>query len=183
MIRSMSKPVLAMGLLAVMAVAWYWALLPRASSGSAASVSVRPTIATTSERVPSVRLDALAGRPVPPLGLPAGRNPFRATPGPAAGVSMDASGAGAVPRRTAAPDPVAAVGQALWPRLELIGLAEALEGGSLIRTAILSGPRGVLHARPGEVLEGVYRVERIAGDIVDVRLLPEDRVVRLSLRR
>ena len=69
-----------------------------------------------------------------------------------------------------------------WPRLDLIGLAEAREGGGLVRTAIVSGPHGVHHARAGELLEQVYRVERIGGDGVDVRLLPEDRMLRLALR-
>jgi hypothetical protein len=76
------------------------------------------------------------------------------------------------------PGPAAPV----WPRLELIGVAEALDGGALVRTAIMSGPHGVHHARAGELLEQVYRVERIGGDGVDVRLLPEDRVLRLALR-
>ena len=50
-----------------------------------------------------------------------------------------------------------------------------------MRTAIVSGPRGVMHARPGDVLERVYRLERISADGVELRLVPEDRVIRLSL--
>jgi hypothetical protein len=70
----------------------------------------------------------------------------------------------------------------VWPRVALIGVAEGREGAALVRTAIVSGPQGVHHARAGDVVEGVYRVERIAADSVDVRLVPEDRVVRLGLR-
>ena len=69
-----------------------------------------------------------------------------------------------------------------WPRLELIGLAEAREGAGLVRTAIVSGPRGVHHARPGELVEEVYRLERVGAEGADLRLLPEDRLVRLVLR-
>jgi hypothetical protein len=40
----------------------------------------------------------------------------------------------------------------------------------------------VHHARPGDLLEQVYRLERITASGVDIRLLPEDRVVHLALR-
>jgi hypothetical protein len=51
-----------------------------------------------------------------------------------------------------------------------------------MRTAVIAGPRGVHHARPGDLLEQVYRLERITASGVDIRLLPEDRVVHLALR-
>ena len=69
-----------------------------------------------------------------------------------------------------------------WPRVELIGVAEARASSGLVRTAIVSGPHGVHHARPGDVIEQVYRVERIGGDVVELQLLPERRTLRLALR-
>jgi len=58
--RSVSKPVVAVGLLAVMGGAWYWALLPSAP----AAVSRRPVspvvAGSPSPAVPSVRLADLA---------------------------------------------------------------------------------------------------------------------------
>ena len=70
--RPMSKPVLAVGLLAVMGGAWYWALLPSAP----AAVSRRPVSPVVAgpprPAVPAVRLDNLAveaaSRPMPRRG-------------------------------------------------------------------------------------------------------------------
>ena len=171
----MSKPVLAAGLLAVMAGAWYWALAPTVPRAPT-SVPSAGTSRRSEGSVPAVRLDQLAAgladRPVPD----GGRDPFRAR-----AIAVDArrtTPAPGDPRPVAPPGPPAAT----WPRLDLIGIAEAREAGVLVRTAIVSAPQGVLHARPGETLSGVYRLERIGIDGVEVRLLPEDRVVRLALR-
>jgi hypothetical protein len=134
----------------------------------------------TSTPVPAVRLDALAARTSVGPGTAHRRNPF----GPPV-LESDA----VAPATTTSPRPVSAAAAApepalpQWPRLELIGLAEAREQGSLVRIAIVSMPQGVVHARPGDLLAGVYRLERIAVDGVDVRLLPEDRVLRIALRR
>ncbi|WP_157899485.1 hypothetical protein [Luteitalea pratensis] len=175
----MSKPVLAVGLLALMVGAWYWALLPHTQLVVARRLALPVATARSGPDVPAVRLADLAveaaQRPMPDDG----RNPF------ANGVSTSrGASAGADRGEAAAATPIVAPGAPVpaWPRLELIGVAEARDGSGLVRTAIVSGPHGVHHARAGEVLEQVYRVERIGGDGVDVRLLPEDRMLRLALR-
>lgn len=177
MIRGVSKPVLAVGLLATMMGAWYWAMQPptqlvvsrRAVSPSAAA---RPP-----GGVPAVRLADLAAeaeRPTPA----AGRNPFASGESVSQGRGAGAGNDAAAPASLVSPGPPAPA----WPRLELIGVAEARDGTGIVRTAIVSGPHGVHHARAGDLLEQVYRVERIGGDGVDVRLMPEDRMLRLALR-
>jgi hypothetical protein len=106
-----------------------------------------------------------------------GRNPF------ANGLPVAPAVDSTIGRRALAPSATSSVRPApVWPHLDLIGVAEAREGGGLVRTAIVSGPHGVYHARAGELLEQVYRVERIGGDGVDLRLVPEDRMLRLALR-
>ena len=173
-----SKPVLAVGLLAAMASAWYWALLPAVHPPTPGSGRRAPTVPAAVE-VPDVRLRDLAahGASMP---LPGGaRNPFQdAHPPTPATVASTAGPAEHVP---AAGGASVGAPASSWPRLELIGLAEARQGGGVVRTAIVAGPRGVMHARPGDVLERVYRLERIGTDGVDVRLVPEDRVIRLAL--
>ena len=181
MIRPMSKPFVAMGLLAAMAGAWYWALMPSAPSVPMKSAATSAVARGATTSVPVVRLDHLAAqdaaRPVPDDG----RNPFGGGPGLLASAGQSTS---PVPTTVALPSssPVVDAAAPTWPRLELIGVAEGREGGGLVRTAIISGPHGVQHARAGDVLEQVYRVERIGADGVDVRLVPEDRLLRLTLR-
>lgn len=176
----MSKPVLAVALLAVMAGVWYRALEP-ATPSARLPAATRAPIQTVHTRAPVVRLDALAphtaDRPAPG----GWRNPFRES-GPPASDTTSSAASPPVPGSSTSETPVAPPPPA-WPRLELIGLAETSQGGGLIRTAIVSGPQGVLHARPGDVLAGVYRLERIGVDGVEVRLLSEDRIIRLPLRR
>ena len=176
-VASMSKPLLAAGLLATMAGMWYWALLPTTRLGARppmpTAIATRPSAA-----IPTVRLGSLAAEPVSVPAPPTGRNPFArgllvvgntdASRGPA----TDAAPSIAAPER----------GTTVWPSLDLIGVAEAREDGGIVRVAIVSGPQGVYHARAGELLEQVYRVERIAPDGVDIRLVPEDRTLRLALR-
>ena len=177
MIGPMSKPVLAVGLLATMAGVWYWGLLP----ATRLDVPRRPAAAVAVPRplaaVPEVHLSNLAAesgfRPRPAQG----RNPF--TNGVA---TSRAGGTDIASRAAAASMTVPGPPMPTWPRLDLIGVAEARTGGVLVRTAIVSGPHGVYHARAGELLEEVYRVERVDLDAVDVRLVPEDRLLRLALR-
>lgn len=170
----MAKPLLAMVLLTAMAGAWAWVLWPAPPRDVVVpAVTLR---ATPEPQVPAVRLEQL-GRGSP--GIDAGQtiDPFsgrtvrsdRAAPATAAVRSAPTAA-------TTLPEPPR------WPRLELIGLAEAQENGRLVLTAIVSGPTGVLHARSGDLLEEVYRVERVGPDGADLRLLPEDRVLRLALR-
>lgn len=173
----MSRRVVAAGLLLAMIGAWYWALMPAvpAVSPPTRAGAAAPRAAAS---VPAVRLERLTApdvRPAPEHG----RNPFRS------GTVVGAPGTSAVPApaATAVPSPSSDVAPTTtWPRIDLIGVAEGREGGALVRTAIVAGPRGVQHARVGDVIEQVYRVDRIAAGGVEVRLLPEARTLRLVLR-
>ena len=180
MMRPMSKPVLAVGLLATMVGVWYWALqppTPTVPSRSAGQPAVRARPLVT---VPTVHLSDLAvesgSRPAPGVA----RNPFArgVTVAPGDDAHRHAGVRAREAASTLAPGPPVPV----WPRLDLIGVAEAREGDGLVRTAIVSGPHGVHHVRSGDIVEQVYRIERVGGDGVDVRLLPEDRTLRLALR-
>lgn len=133
---------------------------------------------TARDTVPAVRLPQLSAavptRSRPPDG---GRNPFEAAVAMRPVAPLGPRSAPAAPVHTP-PLPAAPS----WPRLDLIGVAEAQEGAAVVRTAVIAGPRGVQHARPGDLLEQVYRLERVTPAGVDLRLLPEDRLVHLALR-
>ena len=175
--RPMSKPVLAVGLLATMAGAWYWALLPAAQL-VVAPAGVRRAAARAPRAVPAVRLADLAVEAASPADARR-RGAIRSRMESPVALASDSRAAAGAPR---APPPCASARRAGVATPRLIGVAEARDGSGLVRTAIVSGPHGVHHARAGDLLEQVYRVERIGGDGVDVRLLPEDRMLRLALR-
>jgi Tfp pilus assembly protein PilP len=180
MIRPMAKPVLAVGLLATMVGVWYWALQPPAPTVPSRAVGPPAVRARPLVAVPTVHLPDLAVAPASRRAPGVARNPF------ARGVSVaqsdQAQRRAGVKAPDAAPRPAPGPPVPVWPRLDLIGVAEAREGDGLVRTAIVSGPHGVHHVRSGDVVEQVYRIERVGGDGVDVRLLPEDRTLRLALR-
>ena len=94
-----------------------------------------------------------------------GRNLFRfATAGPRpAPIALAASPAVSEP--AAAP---------LQPPLKLIGVAEDIATGSLIRTAIISGPGQVYVVKEGERVTPRYVVARISSDVVELRDLSKD---------
>ena len=168
----MLKPVLAGALLLAAAGAWYWALLPVSMPRAA---PVRESREAVTAGVPRVHLDRLASQAaVAPVS--AGRDPFRN------GRHAADVPARARPAAVAVAPPAVSPPPSAWPRLELIGVAEGRDGAALVRTAILSGPRGVHHVRAGDTVEQVYRLDRIAADGVELRLLPEDRSIRLALR-
>ena len=175
----MSRAALAAGLLLVMAGTWYWALRPASPSSAPPRVPVTP-VASGADGVPRVELERLTTRVPPPLAPSLTRNPFH-TGGMAAAPAASVVSSPAATARSgeAAPAP-----RATWPRVELIGIAAARDGDddAMARTAIVSGPHGVHHVRTGDVLEGVYRVEGVADAGLDLRLMPEGRVVRLVLR-
>lgn len=168
----MARSALAICLLVVLGLAWYRVLAPPAVRvgplvPAARSARVELRAATT-----VVNLDRLRRRHGPAPDEP-GRDPFR--------------------MRTAAPRPVGATAVApaalstapqvpVWPRIELIGVAEAVHDDAVVRTAILAGAQGVHHVRVGELVEQVYRLERIGTDVVDLRLVPENRIVRRALK-
>lgn len=172
---AMSKPVLAAGLLVLAAGAWYWALLPPAAPGGVAARGAPREAAATD--VPAVRLERLRQtRAVPTPGEL--RDPFRGGRTREGAPGAGASAAAATVTAAAATPPATPA----WPRLELIGVAEGRDGAAVVRTAIVSGPRGVHHVKAGEMVEQVYRLERVTADGIQLRLLPEDRIVQLTLR-
>lgn len=165
---------LAAGLLVIMAGAWYRVLWPPAPDSPVQTAVGR---APTGVAVPVVGLERLAV--TMPAPTPADRNPFHG--GTVTGPST----------RTLAPAPAvpATDGTAptqqppdAWPRLTLIGMADVRDQGVLTRTAIIAGAEGVYHVRIGDTVAQVYQVEQIAADAVQLRLVPEDRLVRLALR-
>lgn len=181
--RVTSKGWLASALLATMAAAWWWALEP--STYRPLSAGSNPDVrapAGPAEAPPAVALDRLRHWESSSASPGAtDRDPFGGRL--ARGGSETSSSTNAAGRALAASlaDPAPSTG-ASWPRLDLIGLGERTTDGKRERVAILSGERGVLHVRAGELIERVYRVERVGDDAVEIRLLPEDRTFRLALR-
>ena len=174
----MSRAVLPLVLLAAAAVAGAWGvssvLAPWPPAPARVPAVGRPAV------VPSVRLQQLTSPPATGLVPPDNaRNPFSGREaGRQEATAVSARAVPPVLAPVSAPPPGPA-----WPRLDLIGVAEVREGAGLIRTAVIAGPRGVHHARPGDLVEQVWRLERVTPDGADVRLVPEDRVVHLGLRR
>ncbi|BCS33839.1 hypothetical protein TBR22_A30670 [Luteitalea sp. TBR-22] len=172
----MSRSVLAAVLLAVAAAAWVWLVPPALAPWPPAAARVAEVPAPAV--VPTVHLPRLAAEPpAGPRAPEQGRNPFlpaAVPPRPDRAPSLDT--------RPVAPPEAVMPSAPAYPRLDLIGVAEAREGAGMVRIAVIAGPRGVHHARPGDLLEQVYRVERVTPTGADVRLLPEDRVVHLGLR-
>ncbi len=68
------------------------------------------------------------------------------------------------------------------PRVSLSGIAEDMAPGGPQRTAILSSPAGMLMVREGEDVLGAYRVLRIESEAVELSVLADGTVRRLSLR-
>ncbi len=67
------------------------------------------------------------------------------------------------------------------PKLALIGLAEEGSGEAVSRTAVLSAPGDVVLAKEGDEVSG-YRIERIAGDHIELSRVTDGSVLRLSIR-
>lgn len=172
----MTKPVLAGALLVVAAGAWHVALRPAVAPMPTTARAPAAVAAQAATAVPTVRLEQLNApvslRPAPA----ASRNPFASTVAGSAARAASGLTPGPAPLTMETPPAPA------WPRVTLIGVAETDEGRGLARTAIISGPHGVHHARPGDVIEQVYRVQRVGADAVDLLLLPEGRTLQLALR-
>lgn len=142
---------------------------PRAPVGS---VPVPPTTQVVASPIEqeAARLARgldLQARPGPPS-----RNPFRfgvATPAPTV-----APAASVVPAAAAAPTAAAHA----VPSLSLAGIAEDVVEGTIVRTAILSGPSGIVLARVGDVVTEGYRVSSIEAGAVE---LAADGAVPLTL--
>lgn len=67
------------------------------------------------------------------------------------------------------------------PRVSLSGIAEDVTPSGTERTAILSSPAGVLMVREGEEFLGSYRVLRVESEAVELSVLADGTVRRLSL--
>jgi hypothetical protein len=67
------------------------------------------------------------------------------------------------------------------PAITLDGIAADNAGGQEQRTAILHTDAGVALAKQGDVVAG-YRVERIAGDAVELTKVDDGSTLRLGLR-
>jgi len=172
-----ARRVLACGVLILLALAWYRVLAVRPST-TAAPESAGATARRLPPGVPplAVRLDRLDSRPrvAAPAAL---RDPFHGADLHTAAVQPPSASASTIVNAPA-PSPATPV----WPQLSLIGIAETRGAQGIVRTAIVAGAHGVLHARPGDLVARVYRLDRIDSDGVELRLLAEDRVLRLPLR-
>lgn len=172
-----SKGLLAAVLLTLMGALWWVQVRAPALPAQPAAASRRAPSPTPS--APSVALHRLSERRA---AEPAsrGRDPFgtRAATDAQSGAWSGAVRRDAVGLREAPPEAPAPS----WPRLELIGVGTANPADGAGRVAVLAGDRGVMHARAGELVAEVYRIERVSVDAVEVRLVPEDRVFTLRLR-
>lgn len=174
---SVSKEAVAVWLLGVMVAAWGWVLWPAAPLAPATSPLV-PVRAIADEDVPRVRFGRLtADRLVRSVPV-ATRNPFL----PGTRVREANSASGRTERVPSPPADVPLQPQPAGPRVRLIGMAETREVGGTGLVAILATPNGVLHARQGDTVDGVYRLGRIAEDSVELVMMPDGRVVRLPWR-
>ena len=106
-----------------------------------------------------VKLDALEAQRAEPT--EGGRNPFRFE----ARRAPRSTGSGTPAREPAYEPPVAPAGPASPPPIPLkfIGIVEAEAVG---RVAALSDGRNVFHGRPGDIIEGRYRIVRIGTESI-----------------
>ena len=67
-------------------------------------------------------------------------------------------------------------------RMALAGIAEDKVGDQIVRTAIISSVGDVLLVKEGDQVGGLYKVERIGTDSVELSRLDDGSIVRLALR-
>ena len=67
------------------------------------------------------------------------------------------------------------------PPLTLSGLATDVVDGQTVRTAIISAPEGILLAREGDSVVGLYRVEKIDDEAVELVRVIDGQPLRLRL--
>ena len=174
----MSKEAVAVGLLGIMVAAWGWALRP-ATPRAPATTAVVPVRVVADETVPRVRFGTLTpARVVRPAPV-AARNPFlRGALPPRAGANGSRHDLSVPPVAAA----TAAESQVAAPRVRLIGMAEKRVGDGVTHVAILAGRDGVSHAQVGDLIDGTYRVARIAADEVELTSLADGTAMRLPWR-
>jgi hypothetical protein len=166
-------------LIVILAAALYRAW-PRPVSTAAARSNLGGTTSAVEGETPrgptGLNLDALTAERPKPVALR--RNLFRfAEVTPASGRSLAVPSPRAIPQPLPAPPPPAAGAQT---PLTLIGIVET--PGRTERTAVLRDGRGVYHGREGDIIEGRYRILRIATDSIEVSRIDSDTrdVIRLS---
>jgi len=165
-------------ILVVLAVVLFWrstrrevtpeeysaAMSQPAQATAGPSAPARPRSAVP-DQIPAVRLAGL-GR-VQPEPSDTGRDPFRFESAPAAGQrgKTTGPGAGAPPPEPAVPAvPLEPPGPPPVP-LKFIGFAKQGEGRLY---AVLRDERGVYYGAEGDVVEGRYRILRVAADAIEV---------------
>ena len=141
------------------------------------------------KRVPGVRIDRLGGEAIEPVDT--GRDPFRFGESRRADAGSNRGGPTGRPDEissTVSPAGQAAGAEPLLPAgppapppitLKLIGLIQSSRAG--VRVAVLSDGRGVYYGAEGAVIEGRFRVVRVAADSVDVAYLDGRGLKRLPL--
>ena len=138
------------------------------------SASARRELVTTSLQAEASKLAARL-RPASAYAEPH-RNPFRFPP--AAPARRAAAAVVSAPAAVAVPPPAP-----VFP-FRLTGMATDGSTGTIVRTAVLSGgASGLVLAKVGDVVGGVYRVERIDEDALDLVDVRDNRTIRLTLVR
>jgi len=92
----------------------------------------------------------------------------------------------AAPKQVIAPRPIEAPPAFVPPpppSINLTGIASDHVDGALQRTAIFSSPSGVMLAREGEMVGGLFRVVSIDEDAATLEQVSDGTKLRLSLRR
>lgn len=142
---------------------------PRAPVGSTPQAPVAQAAESPIEREAALLARGLdfQARPGPPS-----RNPFRFGARPAAPAPAPTPNAVA---------PAAPVVVAASPAFSLAGIATDEIDGAPVRTAILSGPAGIVLARAGDAVSG-YLVEAVEADAVALTPAGGGTPIRLSLR-
>jgi len=144
-----------------------------ATLAATAWLATRPEDEATAAAAPARRAVAAASAPV---AAPAaeGRQPW-AEPAPA---QLAAWQPPPPPSPPPAPPPQAAVALAPPPPVappapyQMIGRLVEGEGARAVEVALLAGPNQALSARPGEVLDGQWRVEQVSASGVRLTWLP-----------
>jgi hypothetical protein len=154
--------------------AWLAAPPPARTARSSEGGATSKAFVTSAIEAEAARLSARL-RPQAALSTPE-RNPFR----------FESPRVAAPVRRTPEAAPVAAAAEAVaslpeWPAIRLTGVATDVVAGASERTAIFSGPEGVLLVREGETVLNRYRVTRINEEAVDVTRLADGVSRRISL--
>lgn len=142
---------------------------PRAPVGATPQAPVAQAVESPIEREAALLARGLdfQAQPGPPS-----RNPFRFGARPVAPAPAPA------PIEVVASAPVVV---AASPAFSLAGIATDEVDGAPVRTAILSGPSGIVLARVGDAVSG-YRVEAVEADAVALAPPGGGAPVRLSLR-